>query len=126
MAHNEQAAGNLARDLASMHCSGSTRCVFGCFADKDGPAMVRALAQRVDLWYPTQPGGGRDLPAVDLAALLARQGVEQAPLSPDASAALERALADAGPRDRVLVTGSFLTVAAAMRKLDLSDRQAGL
>jgi dihydrofolate synthase/folylpolyglutamate synthase len=126
VAHNEQAAGNLARDLASMHCSGSTRCVFGCFADKDGAAMVRALAQRVDLWYPTQPGGGRDLPAADLAALLAQQGVEQSPLSPDASAALERALADAGPRDRILVTGSFLTVAAAMRKLDLAEGQAGL
>jgi dihydrofolate synthase / folylpolyglutamate synthase len=35
----------------------------------------------------------------------------------DPAAALVAALAEAGPADRVLVTGSFSTVAAAMRQL---------
>jgi dihydrofolate synthase/folylpolyglutamate synthase len=122
VAHNEQAAGNLARDLASIPCSGRTHCVFGCFADKDVVAMLRALKGAVDRWYPTSPGGGRALAANDLAKLLDAEGLSCAAPSPTPAAALALARERALPGERIVVTGSFLMVAAIM-----SDRgQTGL
>jgi len=117
VAHNEQAARNLARDLGSMPCSGHTHCVFGCFADKDVTAMVQALSGQVDLWYPTRPGGGRDLEPGALVKVLRSVGIEPAAATPSVVDSLSLARSTARAGDRILVTGSFLTVSAAMQSV---------
>ena len=126
MAHNEQAAANLARDLAAIPCAGRTLCVFGCFADKDLDAMLRELGGAVDRWFPTRPGGARDLAADVLAAELAARGYAAAEPAATPATALNLARAGARPGDRILVTGSFLMVAGALQFIGEAAGPMGL
>jgi dihydrofolate synthase/folylpolyglutamate synthase len=90
--------------------------VFGCFADKDAKAMLQALSGVVSRWYFAAPDSDRALPADKLQSMIQEldaKAVAQA--YPSISAAIEAASQSASPGDRILLTGSFLTVAAALR-----------
>ncbi len=122
VAHNPQAAGNLAQDLASIPCSGITHAVFGCFRDKDAAGMMNALRSQVDVWHLAFIGGERARPAQDLANILNQSGVAAPSHTHDSlKQALQQVRAQARPGDRVLVTGSFLTVAACLEHLGEAD-----
>ena len=118
VAHNPQAASALAAWLAATPCAGRTHAVFAALADKDAHAIAAMLVSHVDDWYLAglPDAGARAQSAEALAAqlpaacrVLAREA--------DVAAALASALADAGHGDRVLVFGSFHTVAAALQAL---------
>lgn len=104
-AHNEQGAIALAEVLGGF---AADRPVVGCLsilADKDAPAIVSALAPRLDYCVCTaaEPGGAMGRPGAraadpaDLAALLGKAGVS-AEVVKEPSEAVERTLAIA--RDR--------------------------
>ncbi len=122
VAHNPQAAGNLAHDLASIPCGGITHAVFGCFRDKDVTGMVKALEPQVSVWHLVCADDERALPVAELTDIL-QQSVATVPLQAHDSLAqaLTQACTQASPGDRVLVTGSFLTVAAALEHLSGAD-----
>jgi len=115
VAHNVQAARNLALDLGSIPSVGRTHGVFGCLGDKDAAGMAAALAIRIDHWHLAAPRGPRALGNGELEQALDAAGVE-APRRgyPSVAAALEGARSEARPGDRILVTGSFLTVAEVL------------
>ncbi len=118
VAHNPQAARELAAWAKARPASGATAMVLAVLADKDAAAIVQALEGCVDRWHLAGLEGIARGEAVDaLAARLA--GTAAATGSRDASveAALARALAQSAPGDRVVVAGSFHTAAAALAML---------
>ena len=121
VAHNPQAARELAAWLRSRPPA-PTVAVFAALADKDAAAMVQALAGQVGHWYLAgleQAGRGQEVDS--LAARLdgTVAGVATGVSSGDARVAdaLARAIAAVAPGGRVLVFGSFHTVAEALQAL---------
>ncbi|GAA5011745.1 bifunctional tetrahydrofolate synthase/dihydrofolate synthase [Pseudoluteimonas lycopersici] len=122
VAHNPQAAGELAAWLAAHPPSGRAFAVFAALADKDVAGIVARLAARVDRWWIAglEDAGPRGQGVDALAAMLADTAASTAIRNRDVAAALAAARAQARPGDRVLVFGSFHTAAAALRALDAS------
>ena len=113
VAHNPDACVRLARHLAARPVRGRTLAVLGVLADKDLAGMLAPLRDQVDAWYAAATPGPRGLSAEALAARLRAEGID--PAGQGAVAALVAELQrTAGPDDRILVLGSFLTVAEAL------------
>lgn len=115
VAHNPQAAGVLNENLASMGYFPETWAVVGMLADKDVGGVIRLLRDRVDHWLVATLPGPRGLTAGRLAAILREAGVT-AEIVEHASpaSAYEVARGRAAEGDRIVVFGSFLTVADVM------------
>ena len=116
VAHNPHAARALADALGDMGFFESTYAVFAMLGDKDIGGVVDALKPRVDAWYVCATDSERAAPAAHVAQVLAEHGVA-APVRTFATvdAALAAARGDAGANDRIVVFGSFTTVAEALR-----------
>jgi len=115
VAHNPDGARQLARLLADQPVRGRTRLVLGMLSDKDAAAFAAELAAAVDHWYLTAPQTERSLPAADLRAQVAAvAGADTIDCYQDVAMALRQAQADAVEGDRVVVCGSFYTVAEAL------------
>src|SRR5690606_36533635 len=105
---------------------GRTLAVFAALADKDAPGVVAALAGDVDAWFLSglEEVGRRGQAVGDFAARLAGTAAADGRRLASVAAALDAALAAAGPGDRVLVFGSFHTAAAALQALrDVGDER---
>ena len=110
--HNPHAARALAEALAAEPAEGRTLAVIAMLDDKDVAGVVGELRPEVDRWFPA----GLDVPrGLDAETLTARMGVATEPPSPDVAAAIAAARAAAGPDDRLVLLGSFYTVAEALR-----------
>lgn len=117
VAHNPQAAGALRRALERRPCPGQTRAVVAMLADKDIVGVVRQMGSVVDAWYVAGLAVPRGSSAAHLAGCLTAAGVDSAPTVRDSvAAAYGCALADARRGDRVVVFGSFSTVAEVLRQ----------
>ena len=121
VAHNPQAARELAAWLRR-RSPAPTVAVFAALADKDAAAMVQALAGQVGHWYLAgleQAGRGQDVEHLVARLDGTVAGVATGVSSGDARVAdaLARAIAAASPAGRVLVFGSFHTVAEALQAL---------
>jgi dihydrofolate synthase/folylpolyglutamate synthase len=116
VAHNPHAARAFAAALGAMGFFPETHAVFGMLADKDVGGVVDAVRGRVDRWYVGPLPGPRGASADGLANVLRQHGVadESIRCCDDIGAALAVARGAAGEADRIVVFGSFLTVAAAM------------
>jgi dihydrofolate synthase/folylpolyglutamate synthase len=116
VAHNPHAAHALAAALGEMGFHPQTFAVFGMLADKDIAGVVAAVRPRVDRWFAATLPGPRGASAAMLCAELERSGVAPAAIRrcDDVAAALAAAREQAGEADRIIVFGSFLTVAAAL------------
>jgi len=116
VAHNEAAARVLVENLRTHPVAGRTIAVCGILQDKDATAIGRVMAAAAQEWIVCGLPGARGTEAAALAARLA-PSVRAPALAPSVAAGLERARARAAGGDRVLVFGSFVTVAAAMEWL---------
>ncbi len=116
VAHNPQAARALATTLSSMGRFPQTIAVLGILADKDIGAVIAAMKERVDRWHVATLPGPRGASAAAVAAALVNAGVASSAIQPfdDIGSALTAARAAASEADRIIVFGSFLTVAAAL------------
>ena len=113
VAHNPQAARALASILRSEPVSGRTLTVFAALCDKDIEGIAAELDAQVAQWFVA----GLDVPrGLDAQTLAGRMKEARAPLTrhADVASALTAARAAAGEEDRIVVCGSFLTVAAAL------------
>lgn len=115
--HNPQAARALAAWLQARPAMGSTRAVYAALADKDSLAVTQALEAHVDHWHLAGLQGPRGQAAAALRARLAGSAAAQGEVQGTVAQALRQALAQARAGDRVLVFGSFHTVAEAMQAL---------
>jgi dihydrofolate synthase/folylpolyglutamate synthase len=119
VAHNPHAAAVLAENLDNMGFYPRTRAVFGMLRDKDVAGVIDKLAGRIDDWHVGGTPGARGLPGTEaLRILLDRQPGASATAYDTIAAAFDAAQGEAGADDRILVFGSFLTVAEAMRALN--------
>jgi dihydrofolate synthase/folylpolyglutamate synthase len=126
VAHNPQAAAQLAAWLAQDPAPGRTHAVFAALPDKDVDGIVAALAPRIDAWSVAglDDAGPRGEAVAGFAARLQGTAAAGAARHARVADALEAALAQAGPGDRVLVFGSFHTAAAALAALDPGHQDA--
>jgi dihydrofolate synthase/folylpolyglutamate synthase len=123
VAHNPQAAGELAQWLLANPIPGRTFAVFAALGDKDLHGVVAALNGQVDGWLLAgiDDAGPRGLAVGDSAHRLAGTAAADGAAYPTAREALPAALEQAAPGDRILVFGSFHTVAAALQVLRVQD-----
>jgi dihydrofolate synthase/folylpolyglutamate synthase len=116
VAHNPQAAHAFADNLGGMGFHPRTIAVFGIMSDKDIDAVIAPLIPRVDRWeVATLP------PPRGSSAEALRQRLQDAGVAPgavrehvDPAAAYRAAREEAAEADRIIVFGSFLTVAAVL------------
>jgi dihydrofolate synthase/folylpolyglutamate synthase len=115
VAHNPEAARALAATLRSQPVGGRTLAVVGMLADKDAAGVFAALRDEIDAWWTCTPASSRARDARALAAVLRGQ-MGEAPIhvQPDVVRALAEARSAAREDDRILIFGSFYTVAAVL------------
>lgn len=115
VAHNPQAAQALAASLSAWSMPGEVYAVTAVMADKDIQAMFSAMAGVVDHWCLTTVALPRAATAAHLDEILQRAVPGAASEQyPDVAAALRALESRLRPHDRVVVFGSFYTVAAAL------------
>jgi dihydrofolate synthase/folylpolyglutamate synthase len=115
VAHNPHAAAVLAASLAAMEGFRDTLAVIGVLRDKDIGAIVGKVARYVDRWYAASLDNPRGATAAEVAGAIARVRPDQ-PVACFASPreAFAAAGEAAGQDDRIIVFGSFFTVADVM------------
>jgi dihydrofolate synthase/folylpolyglutamate synthase len=114
VAHNPAAAKLLARQLAETSGAGKTLAVVAMLADKDMSNTVASLLEQVASWYLAKlevPRGGSSQLLADSLHKLAAQNVHQYSTVIEA---FDAAIAQARSGDRVVVFGSFYTVAEVL------------
>jgi dihydrofolate synthase / folylpolyglutamate synthase len=117
VAHNAQAARVLADNLGGMGFHPRTWAVIGMMADKEIDAVITALKNRVTHWIPCGLQGRRAASTNSLATMIKAQGLDVVSACDDVDSGLRLAQESANLDDRILIFGSFLTVAAALRTL---------
>ncbi|MDP2018347.1 bifunctional tetrahydrofolate synthase/dihydrofolate synthase [Hydrogenophaga sp.] len=119
VAHNPHSVAALTENLDAMGFYPTTHAVFGAMADKDLGAMVERIAPLIDRWYLTDLPLPRASTAAALAETLkahpatAKSTVAGCHASP--MAALQAAVSQADPADRIVVFGSFFTVGGVLQ-----------
>ena len=112
VAHNPAAVNKLVEYLSLTPCNGRVISVFSVMADKDIRGMAEAAAGHFDAWcLADQPHNHRAAKASDVAQALRDAGQEMISISKNLRQAYRRAQSLAAPGDRVVVFGSFYTVA---------------
>lgn len=126
VAHNPHAVASLVAQLQAQRVEGSTRIVLAMLADKPVDEVIELLLPIADDWYCAGlEENPRGLPAATMAGKIRQKLNSPARLTqPPANvklcaeltveAAIESALRDAQPEDRIIILGSFYTVAAAI------------
>ncbi|AQQ68209.1 bifunctional tetrahydrofolate synthase/dihydrofolate synthase [Microbulbifer agarilyticus] len=116
--HNPAAAEYLARWLARHPVAGRTVALVAVMADKDLDGLVAPLKGLVDYWYPALlPDNPRAADSEQVRAGLAAAGVavgQVEEVGKPVAEQLELAVAALGGEDRLLVFGSFFTVAEVL------------
>lgn len=122
VAHNPHAASALNQNLGNMGFHPYTYAVFGSMQDKDIDGVLAAMSEHVDHWCLTDLPSPRAATASELAAKVQIM-LEDKPDSSehtvsifdDPAQAFANAMSRAGENDRIVVFGSFLTVAGVMK-----------
>ncbi len=115
VSHNRQAAGTLAENLSSTAVKGRTIAVVGMLRDKEVEAVVERLAPEIDLWIAAGLDVSRGLSSTELEKLIGSTVTDREIHAYDTvSLAYEAARGIAREQDRILLFGSFYTVAAVL------------
>ena len=109
--HNPHAAEVLAQNLSAMGSYARTWAVFGMLSDKDIEGVARLLTAQVDHWLASTLLPPRGASAAQLAQALRRAGVAAVREFETPVLAYAAACSEAGDDDRIVVFGSFHTVA---------------
>ncbi|MGF6721395.1 dihydrofolate synthase/folylpolyglutamate synthase [Paraburkholderia sp. GAS41] len=117
--HNPHAAAVLSQNLGNMGYFPYTYAVFGAMHDKDIAGVIEHLKGEIDHWCVTDLPSPRAASAQDLEAVLRECGVAEGADSSvtryaSPADAFHDALKRASENDRIVVFGSFYTVAGVM------------
>ena len=127
VAHNAQSVATLAVNLDQMGFHPRTHAVMGAMRDKDIPAILARMNPLVDAWYfcgldTARAATPQELQSAWQAVPQAAQRAAAPGVPPPVgschdtpSAALEVAMAQADPADRIVVFGSFHTVGLVLK-----------
>ncbi len=122
VAHNPDAARVLAANLGARPVAGRTLAVCGILADKDAAGVAAELGSRIDEWWMATTSGARGTDGAALAARMAPHLQAPVHIAADIEAGCAAALAAARGGDRIVVFGSFHTVAPALDWLEARAR----
>jgi dihydrofolate synthase / folylpolyglutamate synthase len=121
VAHNPHAAATLGQGLEKMGYHPYTYAIFGAMADKDIAGVIKPLLDSVDFWFCTDLPTARAASATALSEKLLELGVAVnngddggIECFSDPAAGYQKALSRAGEGDRIVIFGSFYTVAGVM------------
>jgi len=119
VAHNPQAAREVAANLRRFACPGRVHAVAGLLADKDARQVVAALAPVIDTWHLAQLPGPRGTPLAELKALVAPLAAGS-PVTGYSSPrdAFLGAQGCAQDGDCILAFGSFLVAGEVLQALE--------
>lgn len=122
VAHNRQAARILVENLQRVPARGRTHIIIGMLRDKDRPGVFEILETLADSWHTVSLHNSRGSQAETLTAELHALGTRK-PVQTyaDMETALKSVRAQAVMGDRILITGSFLTVGAALKLLEIKS-----
>ncbi len=115
VAHNPAAVSALCQHLDEQPVAGRTLALFCVMADKDLHAMIALVAGRFDAWFVTNlPDQPRAVSGDELGRLLHQHGESMISVSKNPRQAWRRARSLMSGGDRLVVFGSFFTVAAVL------------
>lgn len=116
VAHNPLAAMVLEDALGSMGFYENTLAVFGMLHDKDIDGVIDIIKGRIDRWFVATLPGDRGATAQQLFDKLEARGLgDRVKRFSGVDSAFKTARSEAGQNDRILVFGSFYTVADVLR-----------
>ena len=122
VAHNPHAAAVLADNLSNMGFYEETHAVVGMLSDKDIAGVIARLLPRVTVWHCATLPGPRGAASSDVASALRSAGAKAVHEHASARDAYDAAKGVATGNDRIVVFGSFLTVADVMQHLAAPPR----
>ena len=124
VAHNPASVYKLLEFLDINPCNGKTICIFSVMKDKDIVNIIDAASEYFDAWFlGDQPDNVRAADAAEIAALLESRGQAMVSISKNLRQALRRAQSVAGENDRLVVFGSFYTLATILPVLDKDNKK---
>ncbi|WP_456375703.1 bifunctional tetrahydrofolate synthase/dihydrofolate synthase [Thiolapillus sp.] len=113
VAHNSHAVAQLARYLKEHPVSGQTRAVLGMLRDKDASQVATLMKNEVQAWHLAGIDAPRGMNAKELTRRIMTDGF-RGQSHENLKNALQTVDALSRPGDRVVVFGSFYTVAEAL------------
>ncbi len=123
VAHNQNAAHILAENVRRLGNTGKTHVMIGMLNDKDHSAVFRELQSIADSWHIVELQSERKTSSeVLLRELDSMKDTKPRKVHHKISQAFRDIKQNAGAGDQIVVTGSFLTVGAAMRHLKKNIR----
>jgi dihydrofolate synthase / folylpolyglutamate synthase len=118
VAHNPAAVTVFAEQLGSMGRFAKTHAVFGMLKDKDIASVVDIMASLVDSWHLGSIDAARGASAEELQVHLAKLNLARTAICyPSIALAYDAACRVASQDDRIIVFGSFYTVAEAIKRI---------
>ena len=125
VAHNPAAVNKMLEYIDVTPCNGKTITLFSAMADKDFGAMIQACEGRFDAWFTAdQPTHSRAARGSDIATQLHAGGSRRVSVSKNIRQAFRRAQSLMNKGDRLVVFGSFYTVAEVLPLLE-KDKKKG-
>ncbi|CAL7962904.1 bifunctional folylpolyglutamate synthetase/dihydrofolate synthetase [Gammaproteobacteria bacterium] len=115
VAHNPESAALLAQNLVKQASKGRSLAVLSMLSDKNITATLKPLTKIVDKWYLGALTGSRATSTKQLTRCLAKAGASNFVALPTVARALQQAIAECGIKDRIVVLGSFHTVAESLK-----------
>lgn len=115
VAHNPAAVSVLAQQLGHMGRFRKTHAVFGMLKDKDIGGVIDVMAKLVDVWHLGSIDAVRGASAEDLAVYFGDGNQADVSSYPSVALAYDAACRMAEQDDRIVVFGSFYTVAEVLR-----------
>jgi len=120
VAHNPQAVELLVQNLRQLPINGDTHVLIGMLSDKNHKAIFHEISEIADFWHLVTLEGPRGTKSETLSEVLAASGItENVSCYETVAEAVNRIRSIVGPQDRIVITGSFLTVGAAINHLNL-------
>ncbi len=120
VAHNRSAAALLVENLRNLPVKGKTHVLIGMLKDKNRQAIFEILSEIADVWHVVSLDGPRGASAKILCEDLSALHISENIFSYNqVSQGLDKIRENIFPEDRIVITGSFLTVGAAIKHLKL-------
>ena len=119
VAHNRESIKALVENLKIIPCHGKTHIILGMLRDKDYQQVIKELMSIADVWHFVSISQERGVKAEILTFELKMFSNQENVFEyDDMKSALDSVHKYAKPNDRVIITGSFHTVGAAIRCLN--------
>ena len=124
VAHNPHAAAALVDSLKQLPKAGRTVAVFSMLSDKEIASVIEILRPSIDHWWVAGIAGPRGCTGDYLCTLLQQAGITALSTARDLQSAFFAARKSASEDDKIIVFGSFYTVAAVMSALEDSKQDS--